>query len=93
MCISTLQLTRTSWAMAFLEHSTIASPAGLLHTVTVVGIAFPTLAAHCNRVGIVGGSMALAARNQHCPVHHVFVCAYLLGQGTPGQQHLTIAVL
>lgn len=64
-----------------------------MHTVAVVSVAFPTLAAHGHRIGIVGDDMVLTARDHHSLVHHVLVCAHFLGQGALGQQLLTIAVL
>lgn len=79
--------------MQLLGCTAIVSAAGFLYAITIVSVTFPTLAAYCHRVRIVGGSVVLTAGEQHSPINHGLVCAHFLGQRTPRQQLLAVAVL
>lgn len=56
----------------------VVCPEAVTDTVTVVSVALATLAAHSHGVGVVGEGVVRAARDQGCPVQHLFVRAHVL---------------
>lgn len=85
--LKALQVTELLWLSA------VVCPDPLTDTVTVVSVALATLAAHSHGVGVVGDGVVRAARDQRCPVQHLFVGAHVLGQSTLEKQLLAVAVL
>lgn len=84
---------KASQVTEFLWLSAVVCPDPLTDTVTVVSVALATLAAQGHGVGVVGDGVVRAARDQSCPVQHLFVGTHVLGQSTPEEQLLAVAVL